>query len=91
MTDRADDAVLLDQLLRRNVTDQITIGAAAVGYIRDMFDRLDVLVNHVSIAQAGQPDRSFEKVVWMGCLSVASIEKLKSVFETNVFGIITVM
>jgi NAD(P)-dependent dehydrogenase (short-subunit alcohol dehydrogenase family) len=72
-----------------DVTDQIS-AAAAAKRIRDQFGRLDILVNNAGIAHAGQPDRPMKEVVQSGLLSVVSVEELRTVFETNVFGVITV-
>jgi len=75
--------------LRLDVTDQTSITAAAEG-IRDEFGRLDVLVNNAGISHAPAPDRSLEEIVQSGHLSVASLDEIHTVFETNVFGVIAV-
>ena len=72
-----------------DVTNQTTIDAAA-GYIRDTFGRLDVLVNNAGISHTGPLGRPLERVVQLGLLSVASIDELRTVFETNVFGVVAV-
>lgn len=77
------------QAIRLDVTDTVSIDAAA-GYIRDTFGRLDVLVNNAGIAHTGQPGRPMEEMVQSGLLSVASLDELRSVFETNVFGVVAV-
>ena len=81
----ADDA----RAIQLDVTDQASIAAAAER-IRDELGRLDVLVNNAGISHATIPGRSFEEVVASGRLSVASLEEVHSVFETNVFGVIAV-
>jgi NAD(P)-dependent dehydrogenase (short-subunit alcohol dehydrogenase family) len=75
--------------VRLDVTDQATIGAAAE-YIRNTFGRLDVLVNNAGIARSGPPDRPLEEVVKAGLLGTASIDEMRAVFETNVFGVVAV-
>ncbi len=72
-----------------DVTDQTSITAAAQR-IRSEFGRLDVLVNNAGISHAPAPDRSMEDVVQAGRLSVASLDEIHAVFETNVFGVIAV-
>jgi NAD(P)-dependent dehydrogenase (short-subunit alcohol dehydrogenase family) len=72
-----------------DVTDQASLAAAAER-IRNELGRLDVLVNNAGISHAELPGRSFEEVVAAGRLSVASLDEVRTVFETNVFGIIAV-
>jgi NAD(P)-dependent dehydrogenase (short-subunit alcohol dehydrogenase family) len=72
-----------------DVTDQVSIAAAAERIRREL-GRLDVLVNNAGISHANIPGRSFEDVVAAGRLSVASLEEVHEVFETNVFGVIAV-
>jgi NAD(P)-dependent dehydrogenase (short-subunit alcohol dehydrogenase family) len=72
-----------------DVTDQASIAAAAER-IRQELGRLDVLVNNAGISHAELPGRSFEEVVAAGRLSVASLDEVRTVFETNVFGVIAV-
>jgi NAD(P)-dependent dehydrogenase (short-subunit alcohol dehydrogenase family) len=49
-----------------------------------------VLVNNAAISRAGKPVRSLEDVVKPGRASVASLDEVRAVFETNVFGVIAV-
>jgi NAD(P)-dependent dehydrogenase (short-subunit alcohol dehydrogenase family) len=72
-----------------DVTDQASIAAAAQR-IRDELGRLDVLVNNAGISHADVPGRTFEEVVAAGRLSVASLDEIRTVWETNVFGVIAV-
>ena len=72
-----------------DVTDQASITAAAES-IRSDYGRLDVLVNNAGISHAPVPGRSLEDIVQAGRLSVASLDEIHTVFETNVFGVIAV-
>ena len=72
-----------------DVTNQASIAAAAER-IRNQFGRLDVLVNNAGVSHAGKPGRSLEEIVKSGRASVASLEEVRAVFETNVFGVIAV-
>ena len=73
-----------------DVTDEASVAAAAER-IRDEFGQLDVLVNNAGISHAPMPeDRSLEEIVQSGRLSVASLDEIHTVFETNVFGVIAV-
>jgi NAD(P)-dependent dehydrogenase (short-subunit alcohol dehydrogenase family) len=80
-----DDA----RAVQLDVTDQGSIAAAAER-IRNEFGRLDVLVNNAGISHADTPGRSLEEVVKAGHLSVAPLDEVRTVFETNVFGVIAV-
>jgi NAD(P)-dependent dehydrogenase (short-subunit alcohol dehydrogenase family) len=72
-----------------DVTDQTSILAAAQR-IRNDLGRLDVLINNAGIAQAGKPGRSFEEVVKSNKPSTASVDEVRAIFETNVFGVMAV-
>jgi NAD(P)-dependent dehydrogenase (short-subunit alcohol dehydrogenase family) len=72
-----------------DVTDQASITAAAQ-LIRREYGRLDVLINNAGISHAATPGRSLEDIVQSGRLSVASLDEIHTVFETNVFGVIAV-
>ena len=73
--------------LQLDVTQPDSIAAAAAR-IRQEFGRLDVLVNNGAIAQAGRTGRSPEQIYREGLASVASLDEVRAVFETNVFGVI---
>jgi NAD(P)-dependent dehydrogenase (short-subunit alcohol dehydrogenase family) len=83
--DVGDDALAV----QLDVTDQASITAAA-HRIRAELGRLDVLVNNAGISHADTPGRSLEDIVASGHLSVAPIDEVRTVFETNVFGVIAV-
>jgi NAD(P)-dependent dehydrogenase (short-subunit alcohol dehydrogenase family) len=75
--------------LQLDVTNQASIAAAAER-IRKELGRLDVLVNNAGISHAGKPGRSLEEIAKSGRASVASLDEVRGVFETNVFGVIAV-
>ena len=75
--------------LQLDVTNQASIAAAAER-IRNEFGRLDVLVNNAAISHAGLPGRSLEEIMKSGRPNVANLDEVRTVFETNVFGVIAV-
>jgi NAD(P)-dependent dehydrogenase (short-subunit alcohol dehydrogenase family) len=75
--------------LQLDVTDRASIAAAAER-IRNEFGRLDVLVNNAGIAHTGKPGTPLEELMKSGRPSVASLDEVRAVFETNVFGVIAV-
>lgn len=75
--------------IQLDVTDQHSIESAAE-CIRIELGRLDVLINNAGISHAGEPGRKLEEVGNSGRPSVASLDEVRTVFETNVFGVIAV-
>lgn len=75
--------------IQLDVNDQVSIDAAAER-IRNDFGRLDLLVNNAAISNSGAPGRSLEEMIMSGRASVAPIDEVRSIFETNVFGVIAV-
>jgi NAD(P)-dependent dehydrogenase (short-subunit alcohol dehydrogenase family) len=73
--------------IQLDVTDQGSITAAAER-IRSDFGRLDVLMNNAGISRA--PNRPFEVAMKSNLLTDAPLEDVRTVFETNVFGVIAV-
>jgi NAD(P)-dependent dehydrogenase (short-subunit alcohol dehydrogenase family) len=74
--------------LQLDVTDKASITAAAER-IRKEFGRLDVLVNNAGISHTGKA-RPLAELVKLGRPSVASLEEVRAIFETNVFGLVAV-
>jgi NAD(P)-dependent dehydrogenase (short-subunit alcohol dehydrogenase family) len=73
-----------------DVTDASTITAAAAAIRRDP-GRLDILVNNAGIAGRHWPEGvSMDEIQRRGAPSVAALEDVRAVFETNVFGVIAV-
>jgi NAD(P)-dependent dehydrogenase (short-subunit alcohol dehydrogenase family) len=75
--------------LQLDVTKRDSIAAAAER-IRNELGRLDVLVNNAAISHAGMPGRSLREMLESQRASVASLDEVRAVFETNVFGVIAV-
>jgi NAD(P)-dependent dehydrogenase (short-subunit alcohol dehydrogenase family) len=72
-----------------DVTDQASIAAAAER-IRNEFGRLDVLVNNAAISHTGKPGTTLEELMKSNRASVASLDEVRAVYETNVFGVLAV-
>jgi NAD(P)-dependent dehydrogenase (short-subunit alcohol dehydrogenase family) len=75
--------------IQLDVTDLVSIASAAER-IRSEFGRLDVLMNNAGVLHAGKPDQSLEQIVESARPSVVSLDEVRGVFETNVFGVIAV-
>lgn len=71
-----------------DVTDQSSIDAAA-SRIRQEFGRLDILMNNAGISRA-RAGSTFQEAVSTNLLSTAPLADIRTVFETNVFGVIAV-
>ena len=72
-----------------DVTDQASIDAAATR-IRNEFGHLDVLMNNAGISHAPKQSGQFPESAKSGLLTVAPLDDVRAVFETNVFGVIAV-
>lgn len=75
--------------IQLDVTDQISIDVAAE-HIRSEYGHLDVLINNAGISHTGKLEGSFPDSARSGLLTVAPLEDIRAIFETNVFGVITV-
>jgi NAD(P)-dependent dehydrogenase (short-subunit alcohol dehydrogenase family) len=76
--------------LHLDVTDRASIAAAA-RRIREELGRLDVLVNNAAISQTGRrPGVPIQEYAKSTLASNVSIDELRAVFETNVFGAVAV-
>ncbi|MCP2280542.1 Short-chain dehydrogenase [Nocardia amikacinitolerans] len=69
-----------------DVTDSSTVQAAAT-YVEERFGHLDVLINNAGITGSGQvsPEDAHDQLP-----STVDLDMVRSVFETNVFGVIAV-
>jgi NAD(P)-dependent dehydrogenase (short-subunit alcohol dehydrogenase family) len=76
--------------LQLDVTDPVSIAGAAKR-VRDEFGRLDVLINNAAISHTpGLPGTSVEEYVKATRASIVSLNEMRAVFETNVFGVLAV-
>jgi NAD(P)-dependent dehydrogenase (short-subunit alcohol dehydrogenase family) len=76
--------------LQLDVTDQASIAAAAQR-IRSEFGRLDLLVNNAAISNTNKlPGMSVEEYAKSTRPSTVSLDEMRAVWETNVFGVLAV-
>lgn len=76
--------------LQLDVTDQTSITAAAER-IRKEFGRLDVLINNAAISNTSmRPDMSVEEYAKSSRPSNVSLDEVRAIWETNVFGALAV-
>lgn len=76
--------------LQLDVTDQTSITAAAER-VRDEFGRLDILINNAAISNTSlKPGMSFEEFAKSTRPSNVSLDEVRAVWETNVFGVLAV-
>lgn len=76
--------------LRLDVTDAASIAAAAER-IRNEFGRLDVLVNNAAISHTSRiSGQSVEEYAAKTRASIVSLDEVRAVWETNVFGVLAV-
>src|SRR5580658_5990242 len=75
--------------LQLDVTNQPSIAAAAER-IQNELGRLDVLVNNAGVSHVGKPGRPLQEIAKSVRASVASLDEVRAIFETNVFGVMAV-
>jgi NAD(P)-dependent dehydrogenase (short-subunit alcohol dehydrogenase family) len=76
--------------LQLDVTDQASIAAAAER-VRSEFGRLDVLVQNAAISNTNKrPGQSVEEYAATTRPSNVSLDEMRAVWETNVFGVLAV-
>jgi NAD(P)-dependent dehydrogenase (short-subunit alcohol dehydrogenase family) len=74
--------------IQLDVTDVLSIASAAERVTAE-FGRLDLLVNNAAIVQSGRYE-SGQDVIAASAASVAPLDEVRTVFETNVFGVLAV-
>jgi NAD(P)-dependent dehydrogenase (short-subunit alcohol dehydrogenase family) len=72
-----------------DVTNQVSITAAAE-LIKKEFGRLDLLVNNAAISNTRKGDLSLQEYAKISSASMASLDEVRTVWETNVFGVLAV-
>jgi NAD(P)-dependent dehydrogenase (short-subunit alcohol dehydrogenase family) len=75
--------------IQLDVTDRASI-AAAVERIRKEFGHLDLLVNNAAISNTRKGNLSLQEYAKISRASNASLDEVRAVWETNVFGVLAV-
>ena len=75
--------------LQLDATSRASIAAAAER-IRSELGRLDVLVNNAGISNISEPGTPLAQVLGASRPSVVSLDELRAIFETNVFGVVAI-
>ena len=75
--------------IQLDVTDKASIAAAAAR-IEKEFGRLDILINNAAISKIGTPTGTVEEFAQKSRISVVPLDNLRTLYETNVFGVVAV-
>ena len=75
--------------LQLDVTDRVSIAEAAQR-IREKFGRLDLLVQNAAISNTRKGSLSLQEYAEVSRASNASLDEVRTVWETNVFGVLAV-
>ncbi len=75
--------------LQLDVTDQASIAAAAER-IRTEFGRLDLLINNAAISNTRKGNLSLQEYAKISLASNVTLDEVRAVWETNVFGVLAV-
>jgi NAD(P)-dependent dehydrogenase (short-subunit alcohol dehydrogenase family) len=75
--------------LQLDVTDRVSIAAAAER-VRKEFGHLDLLVNNAAISNTRKGSLSLQEYAKITLASNASLDEIRAVWETNVFGVLAV-
>ncbi|MFC4163947.1 SDR family NAD(P)-dependent oxidoreductase [Epilithonimonas zeae] len=71
--------------IQLDITDSGSI-RSAVEIVEKEYGYLTLLVNNAAISHAGIPGRTLEEIMGAQRASIAPIDELKTVWDTNVFG-----
>ena len=76
--------------IQLDVTDEASI-RAAVAQVEQQFGRLDILVNNAAISRANGPQsETMQDYIQRSRATLISVDEVRSIWETNVFGVIAV-
>ena len=76
--------------IQLDVTDPASIDAA-VAQVEQQFGRLDLLINNAAISRAnGQESETMEDYIQRSRASLISVKEVRTIWETNVFGVLAV-
>lgn len=76
--------------IQLDVTDEASIHAA-VAEVEQRFGRLDILINNAAISRAnGQESETMQDYVQRSRATLISIREVRTIWETNVFGVLAV-
>jgi NAD(P)-dependent dehydrogenase (short-subunit alcohol dehydrogenase family) len=75
--------------LQLDVTDRVSVAEAA-GRVRKEFGRLDLLVQNAAVSNTRMGSLSLQEYAKVSRASNASLDEVRTVWETNVFGVLAV-
>ncbi|HEY8574920.1 MAG TPA: SDR family NAD(P)-dependent oxidoreductase [Devosia sp.] len=76
--------------IQLDVTDPASIQAAA-SQVEQQFGRLDILINNAAISRAnGEPSETMEAYIKRSRATLISVDEVRTIWETNVFGVLSV-
>lgn len=75
--------------IQLDVTDKSSIETAAA-FIKERFGHLDLLVNNAAISNTRKGDLSLQEYAKISLASNISLAEVRSIWETNVFGVLSV-
>src|SRR5580658_1764421 len=75
--------------LQLDVTDRVSIATSAER-VRNEFGRLDLLVNNAAISNTRKGSLSLQEYAKISRPSIASLDEIRAVWDTNVFGALAV-
>jgi NAD(P)-dependent dehydrogenase (short-subunit alcohol dehydrogenase family) len=76
--------------LQLDVTDRVSIADAAER-VRKEFGRLDLLVQNAAVSNTRKGSLSLQEYAQISRASNASLDEVRTVWETNVFGVLAVL